>query len=632
MPTALNRQTGELEELPYDQAVPSNYQQVTPPTQQGGSSGVPGGVFGNESGLNPMQQLFLSGGLGEEGSTEMSRLLNQFEKMGLLPKDTELTADQRNRTTVLNQASPVLETMTGYALTAPTGVEGWIRAWTGRRPGVAGGEAEMLERQTEGFARLIASAFASEVGVATDKDVERWKSIMPRPGDTQEERIESVNNLVKQIESEASSLGVPIPPGIINIKRQIEGKEGVSGTITSGVTDTTGLPGATTDAANPYGIRKLSPEEAQRIPGIDRFTRDQQAAGQQEAPTGGQPPTTAAPSQARAGLLGSIVGGGDEGKSLLENIYSRGTAIPRFIWPATTGYVEDIAKGEASPPGPSLLQIGPKGLPLGLGTTGINAFAPGSEGAAGRELGLDTVLGAGSSLLSRKILGPVLGKTSGFLPKSIRESAKKLSSGVGKKIDDILVSNRGTPIKTAPILASIHDIYSKALKAGDESYLKAIFKVHDRIAKFGDEIAPESLNAVKTQFGDEVFGEIGKIGKKRGVQKTTQRTKQALSGEASTQLKKEIPELREPFREYGELSDLVRKLDPDKLWHGWWKGGLAGALGLPLPASSAVSLGAMAGTRIPIQKGIGRGVQAGGAILTPILNQLLYQFSKKDKR
>jgi len=137
--------------------------------------------------------------------SKYSSLLEMF-------KPAEKDANVGKRKVILNQSLPVLNTVSQYALTAPTGMRGWWKAQTGKIPGVEGGPAEMLDRQTDGFARLIASAFASEVGVATDKDVRRWKRIMPRPGDTYSERVETMNNLIKQVRSEANSLGIELPP------------------------------------------------------------------------------------------------------------------------------------------------------------------------------------------------------------------------------------------------------------------------------------------------------------------------------------------------------------------------------------------------------------------------------------
>ena len=148
----------------------------------------------------------------------------------------EKSAAVKKRELILNQAAPVLNRIVSSAMIAPEGWEGWWKATTGKIPGVAGGEAEFLERQTAGFARLIASAFASEVGVATDKDVNRWKSIMPKPSDTMEERQRMSQDLINQILSESQALGIEVPLPIIQSQlsmQQPEAKEsgGIGGAI-----------------------------------------------------------------------------------------------------------------------------------------------------------------------------------------------------------------------------------------------------------------------------------------------------------------------------------------------------------------------------------------------------------------
>ena len=140
------------------------------------------------------------------------------------PEDEAGDANTRKRRVVLNQAVPVLNSVTDYALKAPTGVSGAWRAFIGKAPGVGGGDAEMLDRQTKGFARLIASAFASEVGVATDKDVERWLGLMPRPGDTKGERVQALNNLFTQIEAESKGLGLDVPETVKESRKKLGGQ------------------------------------------------------------------------------------------------------------------------------------------------------------------------------------------------------------------------------------------------------------------------------------------------------------------------------------------------------------------------------------------------------------------------
>ena len=146
---------------------------------------------------------------------------------GLFPQEQKTSAATQKRQLILQQASPVLGRIVGSAMEAPTGMTGAFKAKVGKIPGVTGGQAEYLRRDVEGFARLIASAFASEVGVATNKDVERWKAIMPQPGDTMDERIRQSQKLIDQITSEAQSLGMAIPKEIIEATKLLPSGQGV---------------------------------------------------------------------------------------------------------------------------------------------------------------------------------------------------------------------------------------------------------------------------------------------------------------------------------------------------------------------------------------------------------------------
>lgn len=142
----------------------------------------------------------------------------------VLGGDTKVSANVQKRQLILNQAAPVVSRITESALVAPTGLAGSLASLFGRVPGVAGGEAEYLRRDTDAFARLIASAFASEVGVATDRDISRWKGLMPQPGDTHEERVRQVSKLIEQIYDESQSLGMDVPPEILETVSMLSGQ------------------------------------------------------------------------------------------------------------------------------------------------------------------------------------------------------------------------------------------------------------------------------------------------------------------------------------------------------------------------------------------------------------------------
>jgi hypothetical protein len=140
----------------------------------------------------------------------------------LMGGDEKESANVQKRQLILNQASPVIERITESALKAPTGMGGALAGLLGGIPGVAGGEAEFLKRDTEAFARLIASAFASEVGVATDRDVKRWMSMMPQTGDTANERRRQIEKMVGQIIAESEALGMEVPPSVINVINMLQ--------------------------------------------------------------------------------------------------------------------------------------------------------------------------------------------------------------------------------------------------------------------------------------------------------------------------------------------------------------------------------------------------------------------------
>lgn len=145
---------------------------------------------------------------GGKNITELNTLLNA------LPKDDKKSAAILKRQIILEQASPVLARISESALKAPTGLVGSGLSFLGKIPGIEGGEAEYLSRDTDAFARLIASAFASEVGVATDRDVARWKGMMPQPGDTMNERRRQIKMMMDQITKEAETLNMEVPPSI----------------------------------------------------------------------------------------------------------------------------------------------------------------------------------------------------------------------------------------------------------------------------------------------------------------------------------------------------------------------------------------------------------------------------------
>jgi len=127
------------------------------------------------------------------------------------PEEEEDTAQQRKRIAALQQVVPILNSLRETVEGSAGGWKGWFRATAGKAiPGYEGGADEALKRLSEGYARAIANALATEVGVATDKDIRRWMGLMPRAKDSKDEQVEYLNRLMKHVETESQALGIDI--------------------------------------------------------------------------------------------------------------------------------------------------------------------------------------------------------------------------------------------------------------------------------------------------------------------------------------------------------------------------------------------------------------------------------------
>jgi hypothetical protein len=124
-------------------------------------------------------------------------MLKQLYEIGT-PKTS--AADQK-RKTALDSAEGVYNQVYNLAMSAPTGWAGAGKAFLGKLPGVEGGSAEDLQRVNYGLAKAIAGALAGEVGVATDKDIERWLGLMPKVTDTMAERQRALSRLKMAIDN-----------------------------------------------------------------------------------------------------------------------------------------------------------------------------------------------------------------------------------------------------------------------------------------------------------------------------------------------------------------------------------------------------------------------------------------------
>ena len=182
---------------------------------------IPNTDSGNQSNIPTKEQFKMAmvNDLQTTGGENVAQLKAAYQTV--YPEVTS-SANTNKRKTILNQSVPVLDRVIRSALEAPPGFRGQFMSEIGKIPGVSGGPAEYLRRDTEGFARLIASAFATEVGVATDKDVQRWLNIMPREGDAMEERKRQSQQLISQLIAESELLGIDIPPKVIELAQLLD--------------------------------------------------------------------------------------------------------------------------------------------------------------------------------------------------------------------------------------------------------------------------------------------------------------------------------------------------------------------------------------------------------------------------
>jgi len=136
----------------------------------------------------------------------------QMMQEQLIPAEAEMKIDAsgQKRLRALDQAESTYNLVKQLALEAPAGVAGVLKAGLGRIPGVEGGSAEDLQRITDGLAKSIAGAMANEVGMATDRDIERWKGLMPKVGDTLEERKRALARLKQAIDEGRQMVYSPV--------------------------------------------------------------------------------------------------------------------------------------------------------------------------------------------------------------------------------------------------------------------------------------------------------------------------------------------------------------------------------------------------------------------------------------
>lgn len=122
------------------------------------------------------------------GGKNIPEIKSMYEIANVEKKAGKLSATQQKRVGAINQAEGIYNMVEQLALDAPTGFEGFFKAQAGKAPGVEGGSAQDLDRTTLALAKGLAGALANEVGVATDKDIDRWMGLMPKVTDTMDER------------------------------------------------------------------------------------------------------------------------------------------------------------------------------------------------------------------------------------------------------------------------------------------------------------------------------------------------------------------------------------------------------------------------------------------------------------
>lgn len=145
--------------------------------------------------------------------------VSALQSLGLIQKPKG--ALERRKDTELSTAAHQVQNVVSSALKAPPGLMGEFRAQTGRIPGISGGEAERLRRDTRGLAKSLANIFAAGEARVTDEDIERWLELMPKPGDTKSERTERSQNMVNAFISTANIRGISIPPEIIKLSQSL---------------------------------------------------------------------------------------------------------------------------------------------------------------------------------------------------------------------------------------------------------------------------------------------------------------------------------------------------------------------------------------------------------------------------
>lgn len=121
---------------------------------------------------------------------------------------TKETAANAKRISEVQRAESLYNQLIPLALESEAGMAGFARAIAGKTPGVEGGAAEDLDRFTSGAVKTLAGAFSNEPGNPSDNDIRRWRDLLPKTGDTREERMRALKRMRDEINSEKKRLGL----------------------------------------------------------------------------------------------------------------------------------------------------------------------------------------------------------------------------------------------------------------------------------------------------------------------------------------------------------------------------------------------------------------------------------------
>lgn len=308
---------------------------------------------------------------------------------------------------------------------------------------------------------------------------------------------------------------------------------------------------------------------------------------------------------------------GSEELGLIGDLREVALAPARFLFPKTTENLE-LGAYRVTAPMVESDKLGKyrrrlnesKRVKIPFTNQTVNTGVPGVRqfSEAAPEIGGAILLDALFGKLFNKILGAAGRRLPFGTPDTIRSGAREALEEVGKQIDEILTLSDET-VNIKSVIDELLNLRGDKLKAGNEAAVGAIDDVIAQLTKNADEvgnITADTANAIKTDFGQYTFSQrTGQARAPSGTSGVEQQSRKFAGGELSDKIKRAVPAIKKPFKEYGQIADLYRGIQPGREFQGWWKGGLAGALGAPPVISSGVTTLAMPYTRFLLRKLIG---------------------------